>query len=561
VYDGNNRLTTRELAGTGLATFMYSRSYTANNHYNVVSEYSDLTGTNKVGETDYTWSTSGDLTNVTFKNGTGTVLQQATYTFDSAHRTTAENLNGTNTSYAYDSTNQVTAAGGSNYSFDSSGNRNMAGYTTGTGNQTTNDGTFTYTFDNNGNIATKSKGPGLEKWYYGYDNLNHLTSVRKTSNGTTNVLTVTYSYDALGERVQEDKWVTGGSVVTTKHSYDGQQVLFDLTSGNAVQERYVWGGTPNELLVRQDGSGNTSWIQTDRLGSVIGVTDGTGAQIDSITYDAFGNILSQTSLTTTGNMAWQGMVFDQLTFIAHTGERDDLIPDGKWMQRDPILFQAGDPNYYRLEGNNVTNATDPSGLSTTIAHPTTRPQLLHAIAQAVASGEFKTAVWYITTFSALLGSIYVARPKGLTDEDYAKRILKEAGHPIPTKLLPVLVVDAVLTFEEWLPPWIDHPTDEDFAAYLIYLGGIIVYSTDTPAPGDAGHAPGGNAGNLRQINPAREGIDAHALKPDFVGNQAGQFNIAVDANGQVVLVPVRAGTHPNVPTGLTLEQAAQLYPK
>ena len=127
VYDGNNRMTTRELAGTGLSTFMYSRTYTANGHYNVVSEYSDLIGTNKVGETDYTWNGSGDLTTVTFKNGTGTVLQQATYTFDAAHRATAENLNGTNTSYSYDATNQLTAAGASNYSYDSNGNRNMSG--------------------------------------------------------------------------------------------------------------------------------------------------------------------------------------------------------------------------------------------------------------------------------------------------------------------------------------------------------------------------------------------------------------------------------------------------
>jgi hypothetical protein len=39
----------------------------------VVSEYSDLTGTHKVGETDYTWNGTGDLTNLTFKNGTGAV--------------------------------------------------------------------------------------------------------------------------------------------------------------------------------------------------------------------------------------------------------------------------------------------------------------------------------------------------------------------------------------------------------------------------------------------------------------------------------------------------------
>jgi YD repeat-containing protein len=67
----------------------------------------------------------------------------------------------------------------------------MTGYTTGTGNRLTNDGTYTYTYDNAGNIATKSKGTGLETWYYGYDNLNHLQTVRKTSDGSTNTMLVT----------------------------------------------------------------------------------------------------------------------------------------------------------------------------------------------------------------------------------------------------------------------------------------------------------------------------------------------------------------------------------
>jgi RHS repeat-associated protein len=363
-------MTTRELAGTGLSTFMYNRAYTANNHYGTVTYYSDLTGTNKVGQNLYTWNGSGDLTNIKFKDGSGTVLQQATYTFDSAHRATAENLNGANTSYTYDSTNQVTAAGASNYSFDSNGNRNMTGYTTGTGNQTTNDGTFTYTYDNNGNVSTKSKGSGLEKWFYDYDNLNHLTSVRKTSNGTTNTLTVTYSYDAFGNRVQEDRWQTGGSVVTTKHVYDGQQVLFDLTSGNAIQTRYVWGDQANEILVRQDGSGTTNWLQTDRLGSVIGVTDGTGAVLGTVTYAAFGDILTETSSTTTGGIAWQGTILDRDTGIVKMFRRDELLAIGKFLQYDPILFQAGDPNLSRMVGNNVTNATDPSGLQIFLRSPT-----------------------------------------------------------------------------------------------------------------------------------------------------------------------------------------------
>jgi hypothetical protein len=36
--------------------------------------------------------------------------------------------------------------------------------------------------------------------------------------------------------------------------------------------------------------------------------------------------------------------------------------------------------------------------------------------------------------------------------------------------------------------------------------------------------------------------------------------MAVNAEGQVVLVPVKPGTLPNVPTGLTVQQAAEMYP-
>src|SRR5262249_20801680 len=34
---------------------------------------------------------------------------------------------------------------------------------------------------------------------------------------------------------------------------------------------------------------------------------------------------------------------------------------GKWLNEDPIMFRAGDPNLYRYVGNNATNATDPTG--------------------------------------------------------------------------------------------------------------------------------------------------------------------------------------------------------
>ena len=109
------------------------------------------------------------------------------------------------------------------------------------------------------------------------------------------------------------------------------------------------------------------------------------------------------------------------------------------------------------------------------------------------------------------------------------------------------------------------------AVPVVVNGAIAIDATIAIATGPLGGVPGnviamtvtnsgGGAGNFRPINPDGLGINAETLKPDFAGGLAGQFNLVVDGNGQIVLVPVRAGTHPNVPTGLTLEQAVQMYP-
>ena len=82
------------------------------------------------------------------------------------------------------------------YGYDPNGNRNTTGYVTGTGNELTNDGTFTYTYDNEGNLTKKSKGASAETWYYGYDEWNHLISVKKeATDGGTIQMQAMYSYD------------------------------------------------------------------------------------------------------------------------------------------------------------------------------------------------------------------------------------------------------------------------------------------------------------------------------------------------------------------------------
>jgi RHS repeat-associated protein len=99
----------------------------------------------------------------------------------------------------------------------------------------------------------------------------------------------------------------------------------------------------------------------DRQGSIIGITTSTGSQSDRVTYDAFGNKLSESAPTVTGNYDWQGMQFDSNTGLYHTPNREYAVATGKWLQVDPIMFRACDANLYRVVGNDVTNATDYNG--------------------------------------------------------------------------------------------------------------------------------------------------------------------------------------------------------
>ena len=193
-----------------------------------------------------------------------------------------------------------------------------------------------------------------------------MLTVNETSNGVTSIMTATYTYDAFGNMVKEVEWQTGVGTTTTEHVYDQLtgNLLLDLNSSNALVMRYMSGDTQNEYLGRQDGSGNTSWYMTDRLGSVIGITNGSGTATDTIVYDAFGNKTSESAPSVTGNLQFQGMYFD----VPVGEDLDDARPynpeTATFGGMDPDGFGGGSTNLYSFTNNDPTNATDPTGLAT-----------------------------------------------------------------------------------------------------------------------------------------------------------------------------------------------------
>ena len=110
-----------------------------------------------------------------------------------------------------------------------------------------------------------------------------------------------------------------------------------------------------------DGSGNANWYLTDRQGSVVGVVSSTGSLLDTITYDAYGNVTSQSNAAASGRYLYTGREWDAALGLQYNRARWYDPATGRWIGEDPKKFKARDTNLNRYAGNSPTNAIDPSG--------------------------------------------------------------------------------------------------------------------------------------------------------------------------------------------------------
>jgi hypothetical protein len=70
----------------------------------------------------------------------------------------------------------------------------------------------------------------------------------------------------------------------------------------------------------------------------------------------------------------------------------------------------------------------------------------------------------------------------------------------------------------------------------------------------AGGAKPGNLKVFKKKQLKKLGIDAEGFKREIVGPEGSHFNIAIDQEGNVFLVPVRTGAQEPVATGLNLSE-------
>ena len=140
----------------------------------------------------------------------------------------------------------------------------------------------------------------------------------------------------------------------------------DLTGANALELRYVLGDQTDQLLARvNETTGSLAYYLTDDLGSVRLIMDSSGTVLNAITYDAYGNILTQSNASYSDRYKYTGREFDAVSGLQYNRGRYYNASTGSWLSQDPLGFAGGDSNLYRYVGNDPTGLTDPNGTAQT----------------------------------------------------------------------------------------------------------------------------------------------------------------------------------------------------
>src|SRR5207244_3694664 len=181
-----------------------------------------------------------------------------------------------------------------------------------------------------------------------YEHENRLT--QSVIGGATS--TSTYNGDGL----RMSHTVSG---VTTSYNWDVEAglpvVLQDGTN------TYVYG---RDIISATDASGVQTYFLHDGLGSTAGLSDGSGNNPVSYSYDVFGAIRTQSG-TSGNNWLFTGEQRDSESSFYYLRARYYDPSVGRFLTRDPLVGSSRRPdtlNRYSYVRNNPANLVDPYGL-------------------------------------------------------------------------------------------------------------------------------------------------------------------------------------------------------
>jgi RHS repeat-associated protein len=393
-YDDDNRLTSSSGPSTDDVSYTYDRKGN-------VTSVTDPVG----GTTEYGYTTVDEVDVVRDPQG-----KETTYTYNADHRGWREVVHypsGVEQRFAYDRSGRATSVEAYSptdvqltnydYVFTSGGSDRKLRQR-----ETTHNGVTNYTYDNANRLSgadyTDSSGgaPAVADLTFTYDgNRNRLTSTR---NGATtnfsynpadqlNTSGSGAAYDANGNMTASTAYglaagtynatdqttnLTPAGGAARAQSYAGGAQSQWRTSGG---DGFVTAGTlgitavdrpsndvtfvrdPGGNLVSMRQGGQTYHYIFDGRGSVVGLTDGTGALVSTYIYEPYGRRAHTTGTLSNPFQYDAGYTIDGAGTLYKFGARFYDTNSATWTQVDPLPDQ---PRYAFVAGDPI-NHSDPSG--------------------------------------------------------------------------------------------------------------------------------------------------------------------------------------------------------
>jgi len=211
-------------------------------------------------------------------------------------------------------------------------------------------GSAGYKYNADGFLTTKTKGTDVTS--YDYSSRGELLGVT-LPDGTL----IDYLHDPLGRRIAKKV----NSMTTEKYLWQGQTRLlavFDGSNNLIMRFEYADGRMP----VAMTREGVTYYLAYDQAGSLKLVADASGNVLKKISYDSFGNIITDTNPLFKIPFGFAGGLHDRDTGLVRFGCRDYDPDTGRWTAKDPIGFAGGDTDLYGYCLNDPVNFIDPRGL-------------------------------------------------------------------------------------------------------------------------------------------------------------------------------------------------------
>ncbi len=201
------------------------------------------------------------------------------------------------------------------------------------------------------------------EWSYAYDSGSRLVSA--SSNG---LVVAAFAYDARGRRVK--KISADG---THRYFYDGWLLVYEhvtRSDGTTGEIEYAWGKDVSGTRGGAAGIGGLLYLKRDgeiyvphydAFGNIRGYCDARGNVVASYTYDAFGNIVSQSgTMPDAFPFRHSTKYFDSDCGLYYYGYRYYGPQIMRWLTEDPI-GESGGFNLYAFCGNNAISRLDLKG--------------------------------------------------------------------------------------------------------------------------------------------------------------------------------------------------------